>query len=116
MSDCIFCKIAKKELPTQLVYETDLVMVIKDIEPVAPVHLLVIPKNHLDNICDPGIFTQELLPEIFKAIQEVSMSLNLRTNGFRVVTNYGKDAEESMPHLHFHIIAGRPLGWPPCSY
>ena len=116
MSDCIFCKIAKKEIPTQFVYENDLVMVIKDIEPVAPTHLLVIPKNHVANICDQELFSQDLLPEIFKAIQEVAEKLDLKTNGFRVVANYGKDAGESMPHLHFHIIAGRPLGWPPCSY
>lgn len=113
MSDCIFCKIIKKEIPSQVIYENDQVVVIRDIQPVAPTHLLAIPKIHVANICDPLLLEQKLSESIVYAIQEVSLSLRLRENGFRVIINYGPDAGEAVPHLHWHIIAGRKLHWPP---
>jgi histidine triad (HIT) family protein len=113
MPDCIFCKIIKKEIPSQLLLENDQIIIIKDIEPVAPVHLLVIPKCHIDNICDPKVLDQEIIGSIIKGIQEVTQNLGLRENGFRVVVNYGSDAGEAVPHLHWHLIAGRKFLWPP---
>jgi Diadenosine tetraphosphate (Ap4A) hydrolase and other HIT family hydrolases len=113
MSDCIFCKIIKKEIPSQSVYENEQVIVIKDIQPAAPVHLLVIPKRHIDNICDPELLGNDLSSSIIKGIQEVTQNMKLRENGFRVVVNYGSDAGEAVPHLHWHILAGRKLAWPP---
>ena len=113
MSDCIFCKIIKKEIPSQAVYENDHIIVIKDIQPAAPVHLLVIPKHHIDNICDPRILEENLSSIIIKGIQEVTQNIGLRENGFRVIVNYGRDAGEAVPHLHWHILAGRELAWPP---
>jgi histidine triad (HIT) family protein len=115
MSDCIFCKIINKEIPSQVVYENDQIIVIKDIQPAAPVHLLVIPKRHIDNICDSKLLEAGtgISETIIKGIQEVTQKLGLRENGFRVIVNYGKDAGEAVPHLHWHIVAGRQFGWPP---
>ncbi|MGE5582251.1 MAG: HIT domain-containing protein [Bacillota bacterium] len=113
MAECIFCKIIKGEIPSQTVYENKGVIIIKDIQPAAPTHLLVIPKEHVDNICDPRLLDRELPVSIIKGIQEVTQQLGLRENGFRVVVNYGPDAGEAVPHLHWHLIAGRKLAWPP---
>lgn len=113
MSDCIFCKIIKKEIPSQVVYENDAVLIFKDINPTAPTHWLAIPKRHVANICDPHLIEENLLQSIFTAIQHVARNEGLAENGFRVVVNYGRDAGEAVPHLHFHIIAGRKLNWPP---
>jgi histidine triad (HIT) family protein len=77
MSDCIFCKIIKKEIPSQIVYENEQVIAIKDIQPAAPVHLLVIPKRHIDNICDPGLLEENLSNSIIKGIQEVTKNMGL---------------------------------------
>lgn len=113
MSDCIFCKIVQKEIPSEVVLENDQIIIIKDIAPAAPVHLLVIPKRHIDNICDPKILEENLGEAIIKGIQDVTRNIGLRENGFRVVVNYGSDAGEAVPHLHWHIVAGRKLAWPP---
>jgi histidine triad (HIT) family protein len=113
MPDCIFCKIIKKEIPSQAVYENDHIIVIKDIQPAAPVHLLVIPKRHIDNICDPRLLEENLSNSIIEGIQEVTRNMGLRENGFRVVVNCGSDAGEAVPHLHWHLLAGRKLAWPP---
>jgi len=113
MAECIFCKIIQKEIPSQIVLENDQIIVIKDIAPAAPVHLLVIPKHHVANICDPKILEENLSQAIIQGIQDVTQKMGLRENGFRVIVNYGSDAGEAVPHLHWHIVAGRKLGWPP---
>lgn len=113
MSDCLFCKIVAKEIPSQVVYENEAVLIFKDINPVAPTHWLAIPKQHINNVCDPNLIQGNLLQSIFSAIQHVAESEGLGKNGFRVVVNYGRDAGEAVPHLHFHLIAGRNLNWPP---
>jgi histidine triad (HIT) family protein len=113
VSDCIFCKIIHKEIPGQVVFESDQVLVFKDINPVAPLHLLVIPKKHVDNICDPELLKEDLPAAIFTAIQHVVSDLGVQENGFRVVVNRGLDAGEAVSHLHFHLLAGRNLNWPP---
>lgn len=113
MSDCLFCKIVKGEVPSQVVLETPEVLVFKDINPAAPLHFLAIPKKHIDNICDPLLLEEDLLRNIVAAIQETAVKFNLKEDGFRVVINYGPDAGEAVPHLHFHMLAGRSLGWPP---
>lgn len=112
-TECLFCKIIEKEIPSQLVYENEQIIIIKDIEPVAPIHLLLIPKLHIDNICDPKLLDRELMGDIIKGIQEVTQNIGLKENGFRIVVNYGRDADEAVPHLHWHVIAGRKLAWPP---
>jgi histidine triad (HIT) family protein len=113
VSDCIFCKIINKEIPGQIVFESEQVLIFKDIHPVAPLHLLVIPKKHVDNICDPELLKDNLPEAIFKSIQHVVSDLGVQENGFRVVVNCGPDAGEAVPHLHFHMIAGRNFTWPP---
>lgn len=114
MADCIFCKIARHELPSEIIYENEEVIAFKDINPAAPVHLLVIPKLHIENISSPELVEQPgILTAIMTAVQTVVTEAGLKANGFRVVVNRGKDAGEAVPHLHFHILAGRPLGWPP---
>lgn len=113
MSDCLFCKIINREIPSQIVYENDGVLIFKDINPVAPTHWLAIPKQHVDNICDPRLTDGNLLQSIVGAIQDVAKKEGLTENGFRVVVNYGEDAGETVHHLHFHLIAGRKLDWPP---
>lgn len=113
MSDCIFCKIVNKELPSTVVYEDERVLAFKDIQPAAPTHILVIPKQHIANIADPNLLQSGLATDLMQAIQTVTQELGLRENGFRVVVNYGRDALEAVHHLHFHIIAGRSMSWPP---
>ena len=113
MSDCIFCKIITGEIPSRKVFENDSILVFQDIQPVAPTHLLLIPKRHIGNICDPNLADGTLLTAIFTGIQEVAAQFGLKENGFRVVVNYGRDAGEAVPHLHFHMLAGRKLVWPP---
>jgi histidine triad (HIT) family protein len=109
VSDCLFCRIAAQELPSQTVFENDLVMVIKDIKPVAPFHLLVIPKKHIDNVCDSRLLEPGILDAMYSSIQEVARSLNIKENGFRLISNLGRDAGETIPHFHIHMIAGRQL-------
>ncbi len=109
MSDCLFCKIAAKELPSQTVFENELVMVFKDIKPVAPVHLLVIPKEHIDNVCDGRLLEPGILEAMYSSIQEVVYNLNIEKTGFRLISNLGRDAGETIPHFHIHIIGGRQL-------
>jgi len=111
--DCIFCKIVQGEIPSQKVYENEQIIIINDVQPIAPVHWLVIPKYHISNICDPKVVADKLPEAIFQTIQEATMNSGLFKDGFRVVVNYGQDAGLTVPHLHFHIIGGRKLAWPP---
>jgi histidine triad (HIT) family protein len=113
VSDCIFCKIVAKELPAEVIYEDQTVLVFKDINPVAPTHLLVIPKQHIANINDPELLNNNSATHLFVAIQKVTKDLGLADSGFRVVINRGLDAGEAVPHLHFHVLANRKLNWPP---
>ncbi|HOJ77207.1 MAG TPA: histidine triad nucleotide-binding protein [Bacillota bacterium] len=113
MVDCLFCKIINKEIPSQIVYEDDNLIVIKDIQPVAPTHLLAIPKQHVENVADPKFTEAGLANLFFDGIQKVAKELGLVENGFRIVANCGSEAGQTVFHLHFHIISGRPLSWPP---
>lgn len=110
--DCLFCSIVRREIPSTVVFENDDVLAFHDINPAAPVHILVVPKKHCDNIMDPALSDGSLFKALFQAVQSIAKQEGL-TNGFRTVVNYGKDAGEAVPHLHIHILAGRELGWPP---
>lgn len=106
--DCIFCKIVSGEIPSEKVYENDRILAFKDINPEAPVHILVIPKEHIrsaDNICTDNI---DYVSEIFCKIPEIAESAGLK-NGYRIITNVGDDGGQTVPHLHFHIIGGKKL-------
>ena len=109
--DCLFCKIAAGEIPSAKVYEDD--RVFKDINPVAPVHLLAIPKEHIQSVDAVDASNCELVGYIFTVIAKVAKEQGL-TNGYRVVSNIGADGGQSVPHLHFHILGGKELAWPAC--
>ena len=107
MEDCIFCKIVKGEIPSTKVYEDENVYAFKDINPVAPIHVLVIPKEHTTNILDTK---PETIAKIFEAINKIAEQLGIDKDGFRVINNCGKDAGQEVMHVHFHMLAGRVLG------
>lgn len=114
MKECIFCKILSKEIPAEIVYEDDDVLAFKDLEPKAPVHILVIPKKHRQNILDLRAEDAGFISHIFlKVIPKIAQSMNISQDGFRLVTNIGKDGGQTVGHLHFHLLGGRFMNWPP---
>ncbi len=111
MENCLFCKIAAGIIPSSKVYEDERVLAFNDIDPQAPTHFLVIPKEH---ITGAGVITEEnsaIVAYIFEVIAKIAKEQGIES--YRVVTNYGADAGQTVPHLHFHVLAGRELGWPP---
>lgn len=106
--DCIFCKIIAGEIPSNKVYEDDTVLAFRDIEPKAPVHILVVPKKHITGAANVQSEDGEVIGHIFRVIAQVADQQGL--TDFRVVTNNGAGAGQTVPHLHFHILAGRQLG------
>ncbi len=113
MDNCIFCKIVKGEIPCNKVYEDDKVLAFNDINPAAPVHFLVIPKKHIDSVMNLQEDDYSLLQHIMKIIVKIAEEMNIDKNGFRIVNNIGRDGGQTVPHLHFHILGGRLLQWPP---
>jgi len=107
---CIFCKIAAKEMKSNVVYESGDVIAFDDIAPQAPVHVVIIPKEHALNMT---ALNGNVQGEIFKAISQVSKLKKVQDSGFRVIINNGKDAGQAVEHLHFHLLGGRRLAWPP---
>ena len=113
MSDCIFCKIANGEIPTEFVYEDDKVAAFKDINPAAPVHILVVPKVHIASALELNEENADLVSHIFMVAGKIARELGFADKGFRIVNNCGEDGGQTVGHIHFHILAGRNLGWPP---
>ena len=109
MSDCIFCKIIKGDIPSSKVYEDDRILCFKDIAPMAPVHLLVIPKEHIQSAEFITDDNADVVAYIFSKIPVIAKQVGISESGYRVITNHGKDARQSVPHLHFHILAGKEL-------
>lgn len=107
--DCIFCKIAAGEIPSEKVFEDDKVFAFKDINPVAPVHILVIPKRHIASLADVTADDRELLGHIQLKIAEIAAAAGVSQNGYRVATNIGAHAGQTVKHLHYHILGGRQL-------
>lgn len=110
--DCLFCKITAGEIPCKKVYEDDQVLAFYDVGPQAPVHFLVIPKAHIASPADITPENSAVVAHIFAVIARLARELGLE-KGYRVVTNCGADGGQSVPHLHFHVLAGRSLAWPP---
>ena len=108
--DCIFCKIIKGEIPSTKIYEDENVLAFKDINPAAPIHILVVPKQHIENVLEINEENKEIAANIFLAINKIAKQLGIDQNGFRVITNCGKDAGQEVMHLHFHILAGGKMG------
>jgi histidine triad (HIT) family protein len=112
MSETIFSKIIQREIPADIVYEDDLVLAFRDIQPQAPVHILVIPKQPIESIATVTSQDQDLLGHLLVTIQKIAAKEGL-TNGYRVVTNIGSDGGQSVSHLHFHLLGKRQMAWPP---
>lgn len=114
MSDCIFCKIAAGEIPAQTVYEDDSVIAFKDLSPKAPVHILIIPKKHIQSVAHFEAEDKELAAHIFvDVVPKLTKELDVAEAGFRLIMNTGKDGGQSVPHLHVHLLAKRKMTWPP---
>lgn len=108
--DCIFCKIVSGEIPSKVVYEDDNVLAFKDIDPQAPIHIVVIPKKHFANILE--LNDSNILKAIFDSIKNIAAEQKMK-DGFRIVCNTGAQGGQTVDHLHFHILSGRNLQWPP---
>lgn len=109
MKDCLFCKIAAGEIPSTKVYENEEVLAFRDIEPQAPVHVLVIPKKHVSGWYDAREESDALLAHLMRAAAAVAQSEGIVQSGFRVVSNCGADAKQSVRHLHLHVLGGSPM-------
>ena len=108
MSDCLFCKIIAGEIPSSKVYEDELCYAFRDIAPMAPTHILVIPRNHIPSVDGITPENSSVVAHIFEVIPEIARAEGLK-NGYRVVSNCGADAGQTVPHLHFHILGGKEL-------
>ena len=113
MSDCLFCRIAAGTIPARLVHSDDEIVAFEDINPQAPVHLLIIPRRHLTGLEAATAGDAPLVGRLAVVARQLAHERGLDGRGYRVVTNNGPDAGQSVPHLHFHLLGGRPLGWPP---
>ena len=113
MEDCLFCKIINKEIKSSIVFESDNVLIFEDISPKAPVHLLAIPKKHIASILEIKKLDSAVLKELMEAMGRVALEMGLDEEGFRIVTNTGSGAGQSVEHLHFHIMGKRKFNWPP---
>jgi histidine triad (HIT) family protein len=108
MENCLFCKIVAGDIPSTKVYEDETVLAFRDIAPMAPTHILVIPKTHIPSVDGITAENSAVVAHIFEVISQIAKAENL-ANGYRVVSNCGSDAGQTVPHLHFHILGGRQL-------
>ncbi|MCD5398010.1 histidine triad nucleotide-binding protein [candidate division NPL-UPA2 bacterium] len=113
MSDCLFCRLVKGEGESKAVYEDDEIFAFEDISPQAPIHILIIPKKHIPGLTRLGEEDKELVGKIHLVARRIAKERSLDESGFRIVVNSGPDAGETVAHLHFHLLGGRKLGWPP---
>jgi histidine triad (HIT) family protein len=112
VAECLFCKIASKEIPAEILHESDSIVALWDINPTAPKHVLVIPKRHIDSARDLTAQDSDLLGEVFETIAQIAEREGLDA-GYRIVTNVGRAGGQAIDHLHFHLIGGREMTWPP---
>ncbi|MCL2761368.1 MAG: histidine triad nucleotide-binding protein [Desulfuromonadales bacterium] len=113
MSSCLFCKIINGEIPAKIIYRDDDLIVIEDINPVAPVHFLLIPCKHIENSLDIAEEDAALMGRILRVAAKIAKEKNIAEDGFRIVTNTNEAAGQSVFHIHFHLLGGRDLQWPP---
>jgi histidine triad (HIT) family protein len=113
MTECIFCKIVQGIIPATKRYESDTVVVFDDVTPQAPTHVLVVPKHHISNVMDLADHHPQISIDLMAAISSIATTMGIRDDGFRVVTNTGDHGGQSVSHLHFHVLGGRFLTWPP---
>ncbi len=107
MSDCIFCKIANKEINSEIIYENDSVIAFKDLNPKAKIHFLIIPKKHYSTILD--VDNTEIMQDIFKAVKEIAKEFGIEEDGFRIINNCKENGGQEVMHLHFHLLGGEKL-------
>jgi len=112
-TSCIFCKIAAREVPADIVRESDRIVAFRDLDPKAPTHILLIPKEHLTSLADVTDGHGAMLADVAQAAAHLARADGIADGGWRLVTNVGPDAGQSVFHLHFHLLGGRPMGWPP---
>jgi histidine triad (HIT) family protein len=112
-SSCLFCRIIAKEIPTELVHADDRSVVIRDINPQAPTHVLVIPREHIESLDDASAKNESLLGHLLRVAAKVANAAGLEDGSYRVVINNGASAGQSVFHLHVHVLGGRPMNWPP---
>lgn len=110
MEDCLFCKIIKGEIPSSKVYEDDEILAFNDINPAAPIHILVIPKKHITSLAHMEKGDEAIVGKIYGVINKIAEDKGFKENGYRVIVNCGKDAGQEVMHLHFHILAGAKFG------
>lgn len=113
MQGCIFCRIASKEIPASVVYEDEYILAFKDTSPVAPVHILLIPKKHIATLFDVQEGDEQILGWLQKAAVQIARDLGLEKRGFRLVANCQEGGGQTVFHVHYHLLAGRDLTWPP---
>ena len=111
--DCLFCRIVRGEIPSQKVFENKEMLAFKDINPQAPIHIIIIPKKHIDSLSGAGKNDNALLGRLQLVISEIAEKLLGKNSSYRVVTNCGEKAGQSVFHLHYHLLAGRRFTWPP---
>jgi len=109
--DCVFCRIIKKEIPAEFVYEGEEIVAFKDIEPIAPIHFLIVPKKHIPSVDHLSGNDKTLIGEIILVAQELAKKYKADEDGYRLVFNVGKGAGQSIEHLHLHLLGGRKLSW-----
>ena len=110
---CLFCRIARGEVPANIVHQDDLVLAFEDINPKAPTHLLIIPRKHIDSAADLAESDAEMLGRMFSVAATLARDTGIAERGFRLVSNSGPAAGQSVDHLHFHLLGGRSMAWPP---
>ncbi len=108
--DCIFCKIINKEIPSKIVFENDFVIAFEDLNPVAPVHILIVPKKHIESLNEMQEEDFRYVSEVYKAAKKIAEDKNIAKNGYRIVNNCGEDGGQTVKHIHFHLIGGNKLG------
>lgn len=113
MENCIFCKIVRGEIPSKKVFEDEKILVMEDLNPQAPLHLLLIPKEHFANCLDMSAQHDEVIGYIFRKAGEIARLNGVDESGFRLVQNNGAGVGQSVFHIHFHLLAGRHFSWPP---
>lgn len=111
--DCLFCKIVNKEIPAEIVYEDDSILAIKDINPAAPVHLLIMPKTHIPSLNEAEGDNIETLGHIQLVASRLAHDFGISEQGYRLVNNCGKWGGQDIFHLHYHLLGGKQMGWPP---
>ncbi len=113
VAECLFCRIASGEIPATVIYQDDVVVVFRDINPQAPTHVLLIPRKHIPSLSDLSAADDAMIGHLVRIAAQIAESEGVANTGYRLVANCGREAGQSVDHVHFHLLGGRGLGWPP---